>query len=113
MLAVMVLLAATEAGTEAKLTRPVEASYVPTPSTGLMTDTPPRPGESCSVKLGLTAALPETLAKLAVALTVVPTGAEVGSCTEAAISEARTTMGTVAVSQTVGAACAQIWYVTE
>jgi hypothetical protein len=61
---------------EAKLTTPVLLLYVPAPNTALVTVTLPRPGEICSVSVGLMAALVLKLLKLTAPDTSEPTGAE-------------------------------------
>ena len=88
-----VLPAARLAGALGKLTCPVLALYTPAPSAPPLMTTPTRPGLSCRVTVGLTAALAPTLAKLAVPLTVVPTGALAGVSKLTLISDAIGVMG--------------------
>ena len=98
----VVLPARLAGGALGKLTWPVVLLYTPVPSTPPLMATPTKPGLSCKVTVGLTAALAPTLAKLTVALTLVPTGALAGMSKLTLISEVRGVIG-VANTQPKGA----------
>ena len=88
-------------GALGKLTWPLVALYTPVPSAPPLMTTPTKPGLSCRVTVGLTAALAPTLAKLTVALTLVPTGALVGMSKLTLISEVKGVIG-AASTQPIG-----------